>query len=95
MRWIDQKDYLGLDRRKQRPTLRFGERRLEGPAKDAPSLGSALRQLRVHAAAANSGKGVAHFTKRTRAVAELADAYKEPELGIGAASACHAGSGKR
>ncbi len=80
MRWIDRKDYLGLDRRKQRAVLRFRERRLNGPADDAPSLGAALRQLRVHAAAADTRKGVESFLARTRAVAELADAYKEPEL---------------
>ncbi len=80
MRWVDQKSYLGMDRRRRRPTLRFGERRQGAEADDAPSLGAALRQLRVRATVARTRHGVGQFVTRTRAIATLAAAYGEAEL---------------
>lgn len=80
MRWVDQKSYLGLDRRKRRPALRFGERRQGAGAADAPSLGAALRQLRVRAATADTRCGVERFVARTRVIADLAGAYGEAGL---------------
>lgn len=80
MRWVDGKSYVGVDRRKQRPKLRFGERRLEAGAMEAPPLGAALRQLRIRAAVANTPSNVRKFVERTKVIADLAAAYGEPDL---------------
>lgn len=80
MRWIDQKNYLGMDRRKRRPALRFGERRQSAEAPEAPSLGAALRQLRVLASVTHTRRGVGQFVTRTRAISTLAAAYGEAGL---------------
>lgn len=80
MRWINNKSFVGIDRRKRRPTLRFGERRVEASATDAPTLASGLRQLRVLTEGAHTGRGVAEFVTRTRLIAELAHAYGEAAL---------------
>lgn len=81
MRWIDRKSYVGVDRRKRRPSLIYGERRQDAAPDVSLSLGAALRQLRVLARAANKARGVGEFVTRTQAVAELAHARGEAELG--------------
>ena len=80
VRWVNNKSFVGLDRRRARPKLKFGERRQEAGAADAPSLASALRQLRVLAAGANRRSGVLTFIDRAKAIAELAEAYGEAYL---------------
>lgn len=80
MRWVISKTFEGLDRRKRRPELRFGERRSQALAAEAPTLAAGLRQLRVRAAAANTKRGALEFAARTRMIAELAQAYGEAAL---------------
>lgn len=80
LRWVDGKSYVGMDRRKRRPTLQFGERRSESSAVEAPPLGVALRQLRIRAAVANTPNNVREFAERAKKIAELAAAYGEPDL---------------
>lgn len=79
MRWVDIKNYIGMDRRKRRPTLRLCERRRAAQNTVPPSLAAALRQLRVRALATNTPGGVADFVGRARAVADLAQAYGATE----------------
>jgi hypothetical protein len=79
-RWVDIPSYIGLDRRKQRPKLRFGERRSEKMLAEAPSLAAALRQLRVRALNANSAAGNQRFAERSDAIADLAEIANEPTL---------------
>jgi hypothetical protein len=80
LRWVDNKSFLGVDRRKQRPSLRFGERRAESADTEAPTLAAALRQLSVRANETNKPAGVQAFAHRTQAIAELADHYRENAL---------------
>lgn len=79
-RWIEDQTYVGVDRRKSRAKLRYAERRQLAASRDAPSLGAALRQLQVRAAATNTPSGVRAFTNRTLAIAGLAIAMNEPAL---------------
>lgn len=83
MRWVDNKDYVGADRRKRQPRLRFGERRHMDETREATSV-VLLRQLRVRAVAADTPNGVATFVRRARAVAgyvgECGDDYTAATL---------------
>lgn len=79
-RWIEDQAYVGVDRRKGRAKLRYAERRQVMAARDAPSLGAALRQLQVRAAAASTPSGIRAFANRTVAIAGLAVAMNELAL---------------
>ena len=79
-RWVEDESYTGVDRRKGRARLRYAERRQVAAAREAPSLGAALRQLRVRAAAAGTPSGIRAFANRTLAIAGLAEAMNEPAL---------------
>lgn len=72
MRWVDNKDYVGKDRRAKRPTLRLGERRQEDETREAPSVAAMIRQLRVRAVTATTPAGVQAFVKRARVLADYA-----------------------
>lgn len=80
MRWIDNASFAGVDRRKRKPTLRFGERRQEAANTEPPTLGATLRQLQVRASAATAARGVRAFVERTRLAAELSAACGETAL---------------
>jgi hypothetical protein len=80
VRWVEHKSYTGPDRRKRKPTLRFGERRVSDIAENAPPLGAALRQLRIYAMDAHDTHKVRAFIDRARMAAHLAEARGEPEV---------------
>lgn len=80
MRWVDNKDYLGLDRRKRRPSLRPGERRVEDAARAAPTLAAFFRQLRIRAQSVHTPAGAAAFAKRARAIGEYAATLDERQM---------------
>jgi hypothetical protein len=80
VRWVDNKDYLGLDRRKRRPSLRPGERRMEDSTRAAPTLAAFFRQLRVRAQSVNTPAGAAAFAKRARAIGEYALTLGEGQM---------------
>lgn len=80
MRWVDNKDYLGVDRRKRRPSLRPGERRVEDSTRAAPTLAAFFRQLRVRAQSVNTSAGAAAFAKRARAIGDYADTLDEGQM---------------
>jgi hypothetical protein len=83
MRWVDHKKFVGVDRRRARPALKFGERRQHSSAAEAPSLASAVRLLRVRAQSANTPEGVASFADRAKAIAELAQLQANTMVGQG------------
>ncbi|MEZ5994574.1 MAG: hypothetical protein R3C25_02370 [Hyphomonadaceae bacterium] len=77
MRWVDNKKYVGKDRRKTKPLLRFGERRQADDTREPPTTAAMLRQMRVRAVAANSPEGVRIFCERGRVLADFAASVGE------------------
>lgn len=77
MRWVDMKGYIGPDRRKARSGLRLLNRRKDDLAGPAPSVNTALRQLRVKVFETNTPEGMREFIERCRAVAILANDSNE------------------
>ena len=79
MHWVDFQGYFGPDRRQGRGK-RMLERRRENCAGRPPALRTALRQLRMRVLEAHGASGIQDFMARTRAVALLATAHREPEV---------------
>lgn len=77
MRWVETETFIGLDRRLKR-LWRLIDRRVVDHSTRAPSLVTALRQLRVQATEVRSQAGRAAFEKRARASAQLAAAQQFP-----------------
>ncbi|MGE3249062.1 MAG: hypothetical protein AB7J28_01900 [Hyphomonadaceae bacterium] len=72
MRWVDQRNYVGPDRRGKR-SRRLLDRRKHDETSHAPALATALRQLRVRVLDADRDEGMRDFIARTRALAQLAE----------------------
>lgn len=79
MEWVDYKGYFGADRRRGR-TKRLLDRRKEDVSGRAPSLRTALRQLRMRVLEAE-GAGAEAFVARVQAVVTLAAIHDEPKAG--------------
>jgi hypothetical protein len=78
VRWVETETFIGLDRRLKR-MWRLIDRRVGDQSTRAPSLVTALRQLRVQATEVRALSGRAAFEKRARATAELAGAQQLPQ----------------
>lgn len=76
MLWVDQLKYIGLDRRERRTGVRLVERRREDFAGPAPSLRTALRQLRLRVLDVHEPAGRMVYIARATAVAILANAHR-------------------
>lgn len=79
MDWVDYKDYFGPDRRRGRGK-RLMDRRKDNVSTRAPSLRTALRQLRMRVLEAD-GAGAEAFIERVQAVVTLAAIHDEPKAG--------------
>ncbi|MEQ1618185.1 MAG: hypothetical protein ABL883_07555 [Terricaulis sp.] len=79
MDWVDYKDYFGPDRRRGR-NKRLLDRRKDDISTRAPSLRTALRQLRMRVLEAE-GAGAEIFIQRVQAVVTLAAIHDEPKAG--------------
>lgn len=75
------KGYIGPDRRKARAGMRLINRRKDDISGPAPSVATALRQLRVKVFDANTPEGMKDFIERCRAVAILANESNERQVG--------------
>ena len=83
MRWVDLKGYIGPDRRKARAGMRLVNRRRDDLSGPAPSVSTALRQLRVKVFDANTPDGMKDFIERCKAVAILAnDSNERPAANV-------------
>lgn len=80
MDWVDYKGYFGPDRRGGR-SKRLLDRRKESVSTRAPSLRTALRQLRMRILEAEGAAGVEAFIARTQSTVTLAAIHDEPKVG--------------
>jgi hypothetical protein len=74
------KGYIGPDRRKAR-AMRLVNRRKDDLSGPAPSVATALRQLRVKVFETDSPDGMKEFLERCRAVAILSNDSNERAVG--------------
>jgi hypothetical protein len=79
MRWVEIRSYIGLDRR-QKGAFRLLDRRGKRNEANAPSLNTALRQLRLTCVDADDAEGFEAFAVRARGVAQLAEAHGFPAV---------------
>jgi hypothetical protein len=81
MLWVEHTAYVGPERRLRRSGLRLLERRQARSLSEHISLVAAVRHLRVRVGHADDHEGREAFCRRARAVALLANAYDQREVG--------------
>jgi hypothetical protein len=80
MLWVDHPAYYGPNRRRAAGGLRMRDRRRENYAGAAPTLETALRQLRMHVIDCTGQSAVAGLAQRVRGISLIADAARESEI---------------
>lgn len=76
-KWIDNSDYVGLDRRRVSERRLFKERRKFDESGETPSLPSMIRRLRVQLLGLNTPQDKAHMLQLARAAISQAQAQRK------------------